>query len=762
MTPAERSARKAARELFNCLANGEQYITVAQLEKKMRQIYKLNSNRHRRGYDPTNDQDVSPYHSQRHNVLSNPGNNITEAHLISAAMHYSHGRLPAISSSLTLSVPHAESLDHIPYFHRLLFHPIMFLYLIYHKYLNALSKFPGSLANLFIFLLLVSYTTSINNVLSFVPVIIYHLSLFVMVVATLKMFKSKHRFDDFRIWSQLFLSFDQHVDTNASENQFLRREMQPYLIFFSAFFVNVIISTTTPLEWKMSSEVTIISFILLFVTLFIFMYNNRRPFPDLLVLLSFGINVLVKYPYEIDAAMWTNWLFFDLKVPTFASFSIGHGIEFCFNCRALLYLLMPAILVSIAQRQKWHGTYQCLIPHCVTLSWLQICIISSQSATMFEVVRGTLSLAGLLFCLPLFGVVTLMIPVFVTVESMDLPSSTMRLVASVSIAGVALILSCLLASHRRTKKYITILQVKTHHPIFTFAFFPNFHHHFNFQTFICVVAIFYITQPYVVKYFDGTDSDTQSGDMYRSMINHVDPVESLRHDDVSTSFLKWELFNRHCHTPLLYPGNRINSQLKCDQFSGVAVKWEGVVNNVEIKRVYNLRETILAYLPEILAKPITCWFGEPNELMYDVYDSEDLEFFKAQGKCNLNNWNTYEFRIGVKMDYSTIDLYLKTPNSFANFTRYINRSDRIWFKGTLLTSYSNPSGTDDSHEPTNAFNLERHPLWVDLSAIGCINCKDTSLKAIYAANHLKLSSRNIYNGIKYLFNVLFNPLIRIN
>lgn len=466
MTQSERNARKAARELFNCLKqtnnSGEHYITVAQLEKKMRQIYKLKTSQYKKDESSSSssscEQDISPYHSIRPNIISSPGNNLSEENLISAAMQVVHGQLPNISSSLTLSVPHPESLNHVPYFHRLLFHPLLFMYLIYHQYLNALARFPSSLANCLIFLFILSYTTTINNMLAFVPVVIYHVSLFVMIVSTLKMFKSKHRYDDFRIWSQLFLSFDQQFDTNA-ENAFLRKELQPYFIYFSAFFVNVIVSPTIPLDWRMSSEVTIVSFILLFVTLFIFMYNNRNPCPDLLVLLSFGINVLVKYPFEIDAEMWSNWLIFDLKVPTLAPFPLGHGIEFCFNCRGLLYLLIPGLLVIIAHRHNWHGTYQSLIPHCVTLSWLQICIISSQSATMFEMVRGTLTLAGLLFCLPLFGLVTLMIPVFVTVESLALTNAVHRLVASVSIAGIALIASCLLASYRRTKKYVTVLQV---------------------------------------------------------------------------------------------------------------------------------------------------------------------------------------------------------------------------------------------------------------------------------------------------------------
>lgn len=458
MTPAERSARKAARELFNCLANGEQHITVAQLERKMRQIYKLKSCRNRDD-QYSHAQNVSPYHTLRRNVLSNPADNITEAHLITAAMNYSNGQLPAISSSLTLSIPHPDSLNHIPYFHRLLFHPLMFMYLIYHKYLNVLAKFPGSMINCLLFILLLSYTTTISNVLFFMPVTFYYISLFVMVVATFKMFRAKHNFDDFQMWSRLFLSFDQHVDTDASENQFLRKEMQPYLIYFSAFFANVIISPTIPLEWKLSSEITLTSFVLLFVTMFVFTYNNRYRFPDILQLLSFGINVLAKYPYEMDAAVSSGWRFLDMKIPNFSPFLIGDSIEFCFNCRALLYLMIPGLLIMLARRQNWHGIYQCLIPHCVTLSWLQICIISSQSATMFELIRGTLGLAGLIFCLPLFGVVTLMIPVFAAVDSLSFTSTTARLIASLCIAAIALIVSCFLASYRRTKKYITILQV---------------------------------------------------------------------------------------------------------------------------------------------------------------------------------------------------------------------------------------------------------------------------------------------------------------
>lgn len=277
-------------------------------------------------------------------------------------------------------------------------------------------------------------------------------------------------------------------------------------------------------------------------------------------------------------------------------------------------------------------------------------------------------------------------------------------------------------------------------------------------------ATFYITQPYVVKYFheNHSDSDSQPNEIYQTIINHIQASDSHSQDDVSSNYLKWEIFNRHCYKPLFYPGNRINAQLKCDQFYGSDVKWEGSVYNVEIKTASNILEKILSIFPNCISNFVTCWFGEPNELMFDVYDSEELEYFKEENKCNLNNWNTYEFRIGVKLNYSPIEMYLNVHHSFTNFTRLLTRSDQIWFTGTLLTSFTNPDNRDDAPTTSRTFNLENYPIWIDLKSIGCIKCNESSLKAFYKPNRIKLSSRNVYNGMKYLFNVLFNPLIRIN
>lgn len=188
------------------------------------------------------------------------------------------------------------------------------------------------------------------------------------------------------------------------------------------------------------------------------------------------------------------------------------------------------------------------------------------------------------------------------------------------------------------------------------------------------------------------------------------------------------------------------------------------MTNVEINQVFNIRSRLLSFLPDFLSQPIFCWFGEPNELMYDVYDNDELDYlksiFKEHRKCNVNHWNSYEYRIGITMDYGPAEIHLLAQHQFVNFTKFINRSDRVWFKGSLLLSDTNRAGTE--HEPKIVNDVEKYPITLDLGAIGCVSCQFTELKPVFATNLLKINSQSLYSGFKYLMNVLFNPLIKIN
>lgn len=456
MSQGERSARRAAKEVFQYLSNGEEYISVQQLERKLREIYKLDKRRpsrydiNKNGYSPASiagscsstmngsgdahHVSTSPMHFNPSGSPTIRNGNISEANLVSAAIHYAHGHLPFENQQIVISVPNPQTLDHIPCFHRPFFNPIMFFLLLYHRFVAILSTLPGSLySNLQLIIALVAYLLyTVDGFTKYLPLGVFYLTFALMTVTTFKMLKSKHEFVDFRLWSGLFLRYgDQNVDAEESENRFLRNNLSPYLVFFVAFVVNVITYPFISDQWLPNSELTVISFIITFITLLAFMYTSSDSYPDYPILFSFGLNVLAKYPYESDNVVTSGWRFLDLKVPAFTTFVIGNGIEFCINCRALLYLTIPAMLLYLAYRDNWRGTCRYLIPHCVTLSWLQICIVSSQSATMFGLVRAALGLSGMLLFLPLFGIATLLIPVFAAIEWLSLTDPTIRLMSSV-------------------------------------------------------------------------------------------------------------------------------------------------------------------------------------------------------------------------------------------------------------------------------------------------------------------------------------------
>ncbi|XP_037947446.1 wolframin isoform X2 [Teleopsis dalmanni] len=768
MTPGERAARKAARELFACLSNGNEHITPKQLERKMRQIYKLQKKRRRRGYststsDEDSDHDKSTDRLEHTKAVKNgeaklhtsnrfrhisfdggvdvePQHVITEENLVSAAVNYSAGRLPTVSDALTLSVPHPATLDHVPCFHRLLFHPIIFFTLLYHRLINSISTLPFSVpGNVRILLLFLIYSLLSSDNAYALPTCIYYICIGVMMWSTCKMLKSKQDFVDFRIWSGLFLSYGNHnIEADISENRFLKNNMKPYVYFFCGFICSMIVYPLVPTGWIPHSELTIISGIFVFVSLLAFMYCSSTYFPDWITLISFGINVLAKYPYEMDEVVTTGWRFLDLKVPNFSSFVIGNGIEFCLNCRTALYLLIPGFLTQLAKRSHWNGVFSYLIPHCVTLCWLHMCISSSQSATMFGVMRATLGLAGILLFLPLFGIVSLLIPVFVAIDYVGVTNANIRFGSTVLCGVVAVLGSCFMALNRTTQKYVTMLQVL-----------------------VCLVAACVLTYPYMTSNFK---DESRFGDI-ESLSKPTMPFDA--------NDLSWQRFFKICDQSALGPQNRIKKQLRCATLDGIKVTWVGTVSQVQISRASNKYEKFISkYLPNWLGNLLRCSFGTrlSSEIDCDFENdplcSDLLSILKSNqldAKCTLNKYNVYEYEVLVKMSFGLLskeaDVVLQANYKFNNFTQALTVGDRIHFHGTLLNSRILPTGLIISHM------LGSTLPHVQLIAIECIICKDKDLQAISIAEQTKspvdARRQDLMRGIKYLLNTLLNPLITI-
>lgn len=288
--------------------------------------------------------------------------------------------------------------------------------------------------------------------------VFYYLSFLAMIVTTFQTLQVRYDYRDFRVWSGLFLSYSGgSLNAEEAEFQFIRNNLKPFGQYFLSLLIHLIIYPTISDQWIPQSEITVIAFSLTFISMVTFMHKDNK-YPDLLLLFNFGINVLARYPYESDAVVTQGWRFLDLNFPSFVSYVIGNGIEFCLNFRALFFLVIPTCFVKIAIRDNGRGIYKYLIPHCLTLSWLQIIIISSKGATMFGLLRGTLALVGMVLFLPLAGLATFVLPILAMVNYVYESDYFMSLIFMTTF-GVCVVVSSWILSMTKYSKYLTYLQV---------------------------------------------------------------------------------------------------------------------------------------------------------------------------------------------------------------------------------------------------------------------------------------------------------------
>lgn len=260
---------------------------------------------------------------------------------------------------------------------------------------------------------------------------------------------------------------------------------------------------------------------------------------------------------------------------------------------------------------------------------------------------------------------------------------------------------------------------------------------------------------------------SQQANLYDSIMDHeTDIITPIHHSDDRFT-IKWDSYYKYCELPLNKAGNRIRHQLECSQLSGATVRWEGLVTSIEISNLDNTLERLLTtYLPDILSDIIVCWYGEPNDVNKndDAIEFDDVRtILKQKRRCNLNAWNSYVFNVNVKMSSGMLttptEISLRASHAFTNFTKYLNESDRVWFKGIILKRAKvNPNLSEEQRRE----KLSGSEPLIDLTAIGCVSCDTDQLAdTTIVTSNFKLNERikDLRSGFKYLLNVLFNPVI---
>lgn len=646
---------------------------------------------------------------------------LTEDHLVAAAVNYSHGQLPVVNQILCLNDPDLRALDHIPVLQRSILHPVLALKILYYRIIRYLGRqsfrlflpITGNDSNLLLLMLLYVFLSS-DNILLFLPMILYYVTFGVMVITTFQMLQAKRDYQDFRVWSRLFITYSGGgLNGQEAEFQFIRNNLKPYGHFFLALLLNIMVYPVIAKQWILQSELTVISFILTFITLLGFMpKKHSKTLPDTLVLFSFAVNVIAKYPYEIDTVVTQGWRFLDLKMPTFAGYIVGNGIEFCINFRLLFYIFIPLLLIQVAARENWRGTYKALIPHCVTLSWLQIIIISSQGATMFGLLRATLALVGIVLFLPMVGLTSVILPA-VAITKWIATNFNYSLFVFFCIL-LPMLLICWWIARGRYKEYTSIVQIM----------------------FVLITITVILNMDFKFK---------------------TDLIE-----EEHTKPLSWEIYQKFCHQPSWEQSNIALTQHKCLDLNNVKVSWDGYVNTVKIRSVTNRLQQIFDRLPQSVGNFLYCMYGD--EIMENCNDSSDLlktnclnfyEMIKSRRRCSLARFNTYVFEISVRMKSGmwgkTAETVLIVDDFFKNFSFALQPSDYIWFKGALISEESSESIVG---------GLRPH---IVADEIGCFDCLSSELTQMKRNTMEEIKLKDVLNnlllGVKCVLNFLFNPIV---
>lgn len=742
MSQDEKLARRAARGLFTSLSKGEDFVTVDQLQKQLSNVRLRSRSSSEDSIDSEksdesrDDRDTNQQQQQQKSLEYGGslddyrGEKITEAALVSAASSYARGLLPTVSRALCMIDPTQLELNNIPLLQRPFVHPIASLKSLYDWFIERIGGRGGNYlkslftSNIQTLLLLIIYSLfGTESIVLFIPMVAYYISFIIMVISTFQMLHSKRELNNFKNWSGLFISYSGgNLNPEEAEYQFCRNNLKPYGHFFLSLLVNLMIYPIIAQQWTPQSEFTLIAFVLTSLTLFNFSLKDCR-YPDVWVLFSTAVHVLAKYPYETDIVVGQTWRFLDIRVPTFASYFVGNGIEFCLNFRAVFYLLIPAVFVKIASREKWKGTYKTLIPHCVTLSWWQIAILSSQGATWYGLIRGALALVGLVLFLPIAGLASILLPIVAAAKYLSDSNLTVKIIVTTLLGGLPFFGSWLLKKTRISKFnwIITFLQV-----------------------ILGLIAVVFLSWP--------ISADFRSND---------DTTELNKNEFA----LSWEQYQNHCHQPAWEElSNKAQVQVQCAQLEGTKVAWEGYVTNIRLKSIENNVDNFLKKLPKSIDKKLACVFGETMDQDY-CKNSETrrsgfcnmIDKMKKQNQhCHLFHWNRYEFEINVKMKNgiwgNKAEIVLIGDHSFTNFSLHIYPGDQIRFSGIL----------------TN-FKLENESLLggskphVYLEDIGCLVCHTIDLKSYKRQARFNITINLLWQtlviGLKTVLNFLLNPLV---
>uniref|UniRef100_A0A1A8JAI6 Wolfram syndrome 1b (Wolframin) n=2 Tax=Nothobranchius kuhntae TaxID=321403 RepID=A0A1A8JAI6_NOTKU len=586
------------------------------------------------------------------------------------------------------------------------------------QWLSALI--PTHHINALIFFFVISNLT-IEFFIFLIPLLIFYLSFFSMVICTLRVFQNSKAWERFRALTDLLAHFEPGLDLEQAETNFGWTHLEPYLYFLLSVVFVVFSFPVADKSWIPCSELAAVA--LFFTTMaFLSLHASAQLFARkaLVTEVLSGACSLTQLLPE------TLWILRVLGM-TFITVPVGDVLVLNLGIPCFLYGHLFYLLFRMAQLRGFKGTYLCLVPYLVCFTWCELCLVFLNNASPIGLIRTCVGYFLFVFALPVLSLglaAMLMIQLvqwFLTLE--------------VTKMVVTLVVCCVPVMLRLWTRFslnpIRVLRSLSHSSIVKLIL-------------VWLSAVMLFCWMYV----------------YRS--------EGMK---VYNSPLTWPEYSNMCGPMAWKESNMAQTQVLCSHLEGHRVTWTGRFKYVRVTDIENGPQSVINLLPVFLGDWMRCLYGEPYPPCEEVKLFSDPQPLPAPAPpvenplcklkrlakhdCHVKRFDRYKFEVTLGMplerktkngtiiedEDATKDIVLRASNEFKSVLLHLNSGSLVEFS-TIL------EGRLGSKWPV-----------FEMKAIHCISCGDAR---VLSRKQYKIEHdwrRTAQSALQFGFDFFFSPFL---
>ncbi|TNN77706.1 Wolframin [Liparis tanakae] len=588
------------------------------------------------------------------------------------------------------------------------------------QWLSALI--PTHHVNALIFFFIISNLT-IEFFIFLIPLLVFYLSFFSMIICTLRVFQNSKAWENFRAMTDLLTHFEPSLDLEQAETNFGWTHLEPYLYFLLSVIFVVFSFPVADKSWIPCSELTAVA-LFFTVTAFLSLHASARLFARRALVTEVLSGVCSLTHLLPDSLPWLLRVF----GMTFITLPLGDNVVLNLGVPCLLSGHLFYLLFRMAQLRGFKGTYLCLVPYLVCFTWCELSLVFLKNASVIGLIRTCIGYFLFLFALP---VLSLGMAAMLMIQLLHwfLALEVTKMVVTVTICFVPVVLRLWT---RFSLNPIVVVRSLSRSSVVKLIL-------------VWLSAVVLFCWMYV----------------FRS--------EGMK---VYNSTLTWPEYSSLCGPLAWKETNMAQTQILCSHLEGHRVTWTGRFRYVRVTDIENGPHSVINLLPVFVGNWMRCLYGDPYPLCEEVKNDtagrrpqpgpapppgDPLCKLKklAKHECHIKRFDQYKFEVTMGMplerktkngtiiedEDATKDIVLRASNEFKSMLLYLNTGSVVEFS-TIL------EGRLGSKWPV-----------FELKAIHCLSCGDARLpiRRQYKIEHDW--RRTAQRALQFGFDFFFNPFL---